>query len=1237
MKKLILTFAVVATAVTAWGAESASLKKFVLPTGFTSSLSDNGKWGTWQPASGDETDAVVSLLNVSTGKIDQLPLDADQTAAGYVARTNDVSDDGRIVVGSFNGQAAYYKDGRWTELPMPDGKRKWNGQVTSVTPDGRVMVGVISQAMTLFEGIVWIDGQIRSDIIIPTHQEMYDLGIIDKSTLDDHIADKRVYPNSYFFSVSSDGKKILVGLDHNYPAWGACYIVYDLDSGKYQWIRTDGLKGDWFIDEAMMSNNGKWVGGYAVTEGMPGFEEQTTYRFDVENGKFEYMPDIVRATVIDNKGRFLCAPSADGVVSNLCVPSGGLMVDLPQILRQKYDMDFTELTGWSTTGYAMGIDDSGKTILAMAQMRESAYSLTLPVDFWEAAAGVNLLDQWAAIPAPGSEMSQVKNLVVYLSNQADLDKTKSVTIFCGDSKVAETKNITKANNTGSAWRFTFDNLIFEEGKTYDVVVPEGLFIVEGSASKSPEMRYSYKGRKNAPVAPVTYAPEPGSAVVEFSMTNPMTITFDTDLTLNPEAMGEYFKKGSDKPVGKVALGINGRTLYAYPVASVKLFEGTDYTFKFPADAVRDVAGFCGNEAFDLTFSGAYQTPPPSPGHPFQNDFNDPNDALSKFLQYEGDHRTPTDEMAAFGFDADNTPWNFSIRDDGAYDYCAASHSMYNPAGKSDDWLVIPQLAIDNEHTVLSFDAQSYLKGKKDVLKVLVWKCDERYNTLSSEVVKRMRDEGTVIFEQQLTPGATEGTLADEWQNVSLPLSAFKGSNIYIAFVNENENQSMIFIDNIDVCYEGRYMMGANVPETVVAADEMTFKAFVTAGSSIEKPFSHIEASVESLTTGAKSTYAADVNIEADKTYEFTFPDKISLKSGASNEYRLTVSLDGEKQSISGQVLNLSEDFPRTVLVEEGTGSWCGNCPKGMLCFDYLEKAFPGKIVPVAVHNGDRLAYLEYDQFLSLGGYPAGRVNRNATVTLPMGDEGFLSSSGNETWTDHVIKELDIPAMASVSIDEARVSTSSLNIEMKATVKFGIERTGVNYNVFVVALEKGIPGSQHNYYYNMEDPIYGEWGASGTLGAQGQYASVEYGHVARGIAGNSFYGINGLLPKDVKPGEDYKVSVVFNRPQTVLENANLSLACVIIDAATGKVLNADSIHELQITDAEINGIDSISSEGADVRFTSFSGTVYANGESDGVEVYTLQGARVANEGLSGLYIVRASDGNGGVATAKMIVK
>ena len=132
MKKLILTLAVAVSAASAWGADGASLKKFVLPSGFTSSLSDNGKWGTWQPPSGDESDAVVSLLNIATGKIDVLPLDADQKEAGCIARASDVTDDGKIVVGSYNGQPAYYKDGRWSILPLPSGKKKWSGDVTSV-------------------------------------------------------------------------------------------------------------------------------------------------------------------------------------------------------------------------------------------------------------------------------------------------------------------------------------------------------------------------------------------------------------------------------------------------------------------------------------------------------------------------------------------------------------------------------------------------------------------------------------------------------------------------------------------------------------------------------------------------------------------------------------------------------------------------------------------------------------------------------------------------------------------------------------------------------------------------------------------------------------------------------------------------------------------------------------------------------------------------------------------------
>ena len=52
--------------------------------------------------------------------------------------------------------------------------------------------------------------------------------------------------------------------------------------------------------------------------------------------------------------------------------------------------------------------------------------------------------------------------------------------------------------------------------------------------------------------------------------------------------------------------------------------------------------------------------------------------------------------AGWEFNADNTPWNFTLRSSTeTEDYCAGSHSMYNPAGKSDDWMALPQQYIEN--------------------------------------------------------------------------------------------------------------------------------------------------------------------------------------------------------------------------------------------------------------------------------------------------------------------------------------------------------------------------------------------------------------------------------------------------------------------------------------------------------------------------------------------------------------
>ena len=113
------------------------------------------------------------------------------------------------------------------------------------------------------------------------------------------------------------------------------------------------------------------------------------------------------------------------------------------------------------------------------------------------------------------------------------------------------------------------------------------------------------------------------------------------------------------------------------------------------------------------------------------------------------------EEQAWEFDADNQPWNLSIRDnENSTDICAASTSMYSPAGQSDDWIVTPQLIIPDEFCTLTFDAQKYQDLADDKLKVVIWECDENINTLTSDIINSMKSNGKITT-YDLSIGKTE--------------------------------------------------------------------------------------------------------------------------------------------------------------------------------------------------------------------------------------------------------------------------------------------------------------------------------------------------------------------------------------------------------------------------------------------------------------------------------------------------
>ena len=55
----------------------------------------------------------------------------------------------------------------------------------------------------------------------------------------------------------------------------------------------------------------------------------------------------------------------------------------------------------------------------------------------------------------------------------------------------------------------------------------------------------------------------------------------------------------------------------------------------------------------------------------------------------------------------------------------------------------------------------------------------------------------------------------------------------------------------------------------------------------------------------------------------------------------------------------STHYPRTVVYEEGTGTWCGWCPLGGFLLDELGRQHPDRFVGIAVHRNDEMATYTY--------------------------------------------------------------------------------------------------------------------------------------------------------------------------------------------------------------------------------------------------------------------------------------
>ena len=1226
MRRIFISFLLLQSlfflTITAQTSTSARVQGFAFSeTTYINKLSDNGLWGV--ASNVDVNDATLNnypyLLDISKGISFSL-LSEEEKLSSPDCSANDITDDGKTIVGSHQGKPAICHVGEngsftWEYLPTPSTIETPRGYVIATTPDGSCMVGTVTNNSTNFDGgyqehpVMWKNGELVELPNIPTGRFGYKL--------------------SRLIDISADGNVIIGGLHYIYPA-EIQHFVYYVNEQKADIIGSDEFFSTGStVTSACMSTTGEWVGGKArlITpiEGSKFPDEQLIpYRYNTRTKEFTPYTTSEHhetgTTAIFNNGLMAVGTPIENPYRTLMFLIDGYYYNLELILSERYGIDFMSASGIDNSGLAISTSADGRTIACIA-VNEGNYVVNFPESIEDAAKEVNLLARSNITPKAGSSFSYFRSLTVTFDKAPTIVSGMQAALYKegSDTPIRLSANISPTSNMENCTSFhiNFRNTQLEDGAKYIVKIPAGTFRLGETNTYNRDIEVNYVGRSERPVEVVAVNLENGTEIASLSYNVPIAMQFDTEIALAEGGKGALYQEGIATPISDLTLTASGNMLAAYPGTKRNLFKGINYIVEIPAGVVTDITGGCANEGISYHYVGAYVPEPPADTLLFADDFTDPSTSYTNFMLYEGDHLTPNSTAKSWQFDADNTPWYFIISEsEDNYDYCAGSISMYSPTGKSDDWMVTNQIYLPNAFCYLDFDVQSYLNSKKDSLKIYIYADDAVYAGLTDETMNRIKTEGVCIFDERVTPGSSQEGLSGDWSHYRISLEDFAEKNIYIAFTNQCNNQSAIFVDNIEVVYKSSCLLGLNTKSTMVAQNETTINGVVRITDendtyeSITLFFHDEELSV------SDTIHTTGLNLKKGDMYEFSFNKKMPLKIGEENTVTIGVILGEDIKTTDFIIKNLAFETTKRVVIEEVTGTWCSNCPDGMVAIEHMQEALPGQVIPICIHNQDIYANDEYMQALGLTALPTARINRRDTITSPIVlnmdtyEYSFTSVAGNESWMDQVLSELETESDANIALTKAEFDRKNKKLVVSTDVTYAISKAGVAANLFYVLLEDGLMGVQTNGRANMSDPIYGDWGKNGKYGGQAS-VQIAYHDVARVVFDNTpdqtvITGFSGAIPATVKSGQVISNTITFEGALAALSNPlNGKIVCMLLDANTGRVINADVCN---LTDADPQGIEeiSVSTEAQVIAIYSASGLQLKEPQK-GINILLLQGA------------------------------
>ncbi|MBQ4525266.1 MAG: choice-of-anchor J domain-containing protein [Bacteroidaceae bacterium] len=584
---------------------------------------------------------------------------------------------------------------------------------------------------------------------------------------------------------------------------------------------------------------------------------------------------------------------------------------------------------------------------------------------------------------------------------------------------------------------------------------------------------------------------------------------------------------------------------------------------------------------------------------------------AELTYYDGDGNELADGLVGTGLECGT--WHIIRMNAGDPNKLMGSASTFTTPGKANDWMVTPQIKIYGTGAKLAWKAMAASNIKRDGYKVYV-----------STKGYAMEDfETEPIFSIDAEVG---GTL----QSHEVSLDKYAGQTIYIAFVNDSYDKYVLCVDDIVV----------SGPEATDAQDRASFE--VTTPLMTDTGKTQMSVNVKNLKTptldAVKVCYRVNdqvfsqdftgLNLNQGQTAALTVEQTVDVPLNTTCTYDIWVEVDGDPAlSVRDSIRGTYFVSNRRTLIEEGTGTWCGNCPGGALALEYMEKNYPDKVVSIAVHNDDPMEIAAYNDFCQYPAFPMMLVDRKYLGLPAELDEDYnysflVPGSGVEYFfqlAQRFIADAELSGTATLT------DANKNRLEIKVESRFINDCKSSGYDIALILLEDSVTapdGSmypQSNYYASTKYTFVGKKDTILNSGGWGELPGtvrMKFDHVARATYNGSFngYGNNSQLPATIEGGKVYTSQFTWDIPEgTVNHMENCSVVALMTDA-TGYIVNCYKMPV--ITDpSAIGRIENTTNA-----------TITA--------IYTPNGAQV-NKLQKGINIVKYTDAKGNTFTRKVV--